>query len=135
MACRTVLMVLVLGFILIPASTLEVHADYQDGVDAYKAGDYEKAYQELILEAEEGDTDAQYYIGLMYWNGYGVEQDKNKAMEWFKRSSNNHENSIQRIRRIRNKKLEEGLSGFAFLISFIIVILIAIFIFGPFNLQ
>ncbi len=40
-----------------------VQADYQSGLEALQAGDYETVFKELIDEAEEGNANAQYYMG------------------------------------------------------------------------
>ncbi|KAF9418013.1 hypothetical protein BGZ76_004459, partial [Entomortierella beljakovae] len=40
-----------------------------------------------ILAAESGSSSAQSSIGEMYLNGYGVEQDYTKAMEWFRKAA------------------------------------------------
>ena len=55
---------------------------------AFADGDTEPAYsyEEVREAAEEGDTDAQFLLGLMYLNGRGIEQDYNKAAYWFRTS-------------------------------------------------
>ena len=37
---------------------------------------------ELLIEAMQGDTDAQYGLGLVYAEGRGVEQDEIEAYAW-----------------------------------------------------
>ena len=37
--------------------------------------------------AEEGDTEAQYGQGLVYWRGEGVSQDFTEAAKWFRRAA------------------------------------------------
>lgn len=37
--------------------------------------------------AEQGDAKAQFKLGACFYNGTGVEQDYNKAFEWFFKSS------------------------------------------------
>ncbi|UZJ42776.1 hypothetical protein OO006_09600 [Prosthecochloris sp. SCSIO W1101] len=41
------------------------------------------------LAAAEGNPEAQYNIGVMYYNGQGVGQDKEKAKEWFGKACDN----------------------------------------------
>ena len=69
------------------ASAVEVQANFQSGLEAYRAGDYETAFQELVVEAEKGNAEAQYYIGHMHWMGYGVEQNDKEAVKWFKEAA------------------------------------------------
>ena len=45
------------------------HAAFQDGVDAYWRGDDETALKELQPLAEQGDAEAQYYLGRLYFFG------------------------------------------------------------------
>ncbi len=64
------------------------HADRNDGAYAYLQGDYETAYNTMISLANTSeDPVAQYYLGVMYMKGQGVEQDYEKAGEWFRKAS------------------------------------------------
>ncbi len=64
------------------------HADRNDGAYAYLQGDYETAYNTMISLANTSDDKiAQYYLGVMYMKGQGVEQDYEKAGEWFRKAS------------------------------------------------
>jgi hypothetical protein len=58
-------------------------ADFQKGVAAYDAGDYATALRELTPLAEQGNADAQTYLGVMYQNGGGVPQDDKTAVKWY----------------------------------------------------
>lgn len=49
-------------------------ADYQRGVAAYAAGNFDSAYRELQPMAEDGHAGAQLHLGLMYLGGKGVER-------------------------------------------------------------
>jgi hypothetical protein len=65
-----------------------VLADRNDGAYAYLQGDYETAYNTMISLANTSDDKiAQYYLGVMYMKGQGVEQDYEKAGEWFRKAS------------------------------------------------
>ena len=43
--------------------------------------------QSLIRNAEQGDADAQYYLGNCYYNGEGVERDYRKAVYWYTKAA------------------------------------------------
>ena len=58
-------------------------ADFQKGMEAYNKGDYATALKEWKPLAEGGDTDAQYYLGIMYDEGQGVPQDYQAAAKWY----------------------------------------------------
>jgi len=53
----------------------------------YKAGEYEEAfmmYQELSTE---GNPEAMYNLGVMYFDGVGVEQDYREGIKYFKKAA------------------------------------------------
>lgn len=54
-----------------------------DGYDAYLRGDYDTAFQEMMPIAQAGDSSAAYYLGLLYWEGNGVEKNLEAAIAWF----------------------------------------------------
>lgn len=39
--------------------------------------------KELEVLAEQGDAEAQFNLGLCYYNGTGIEQDYKKTVKWF----------------------------------------------------
>ncbi len=61
------------------------HADDFDvGVKAYERGDYETALRIFRQFADQGNTDAQFNLGIMYDNGRGVTQDHGEALRWYR---------------------------------------------------
>ncbi len=59
-------------------------ADYTEGAIAYIAGNYETAVREFRPLADQGDTNAQFMLGLMYVEGRGVPQDYAEALKWYR---------------------------------------------------
>ena len=57
--------------------------DYEKGVRAFGQRDYATALREWRPLAEQGDTAAQFALGLMYENGRGVPQDYAEALSWY----------------------------------------------------
>ena len=57
------------------------------GVKAADAGDYATALREWLPLAEKGDSSAQYNLGVMHNNGYGVHQDNAEALKWYRLSA------------------------------------------------
>ncbi|WP_187648043.1 tetratricopeptide repeat protein [Nitrosophilus labii] len=55
-------------------------------IELFEEDRYEEAM--LIFEklARDGDKEAMYYMGMFYYEGYGVQKDKKKAIEWWKRA-------------------------------------------------
>lgn len=67
--------------------TLATAADLQRGLDAYQSGDYATALAQFEPLAEQGDSVAQFSLGVMYDNGEGVIQDYEQAFSWFQRAA------------------------------------------------
>lgn len=73
---------------LLPAAGLS--ADYQAGLDAYLAGDYDRAVTEWqhVAESPPGTVspgeraETLYAIGMLFWTGQGVQQDSYEAASW-----------------------------------------------------
>lgn len=58
-------------------------ADFTKGQEAYNSGDYETAVTEWQPLAEDGNADAQFGMGLLYANGFGVPLDDAQALKWY----------------------------------------------------
>jgi TPR repeat protein len=85
MILRYLLRLLLLAALLIAAPA---RADFNDGVVAYLMGDYQTAYNTMRSLAETADHGyAQYYLGMMYLNGQGVEQSYEDAGTWFRKAA------------------------------------------------
>jgi TPR repeat protein len=57
---------------------------YEKGLAAYKNKDFAGALANWRPLAEQGDARLQSYVGEMYRDGEGVEQDYSEAVRWFK---------------------------------------------------
>jgi uncharacterized protein len=54
--------------------------DYKDGSDAFERKDYKEALRLLSRSsAQQDNKDAQYVLGIMYYNGIGIPQDYKRA--------------------------------------------------------
>ncbi len=58
-----------------------------DGLRAFKAGNYQQAMAYWKPLAEKNNPDALYNIGLLYMKGLGVKQDYRAAKHWFKQAA------------------------------------------------
>lgn len=65
------------------AANVVTGADVQKGLEAYDIGDYETAMAECLPLAEEGNAEAQFCVGQMYANGFGVALDDAAALKWY----------------------------------------------------
>jgi TPR repeat protein len=80
-----------IAVLLLLFTTQPAWADFNEGVVAYMMGQYDKAYNTMRSLAETADNAyAEYYLGVMYLNGQGVEQDYTKASEWFRKAAEKH---------------------------------------------
>ncbi len=80
----------ILTLLLALGLSTAARADFNDGVVAYLMGDYDRAFTTMQSLGETADHGlAQYYMGMMYMQGQGVEQSYKNAGVWFKRSAQN----------------------------------------------
>lgn len=74
--------------LLVLITTVNVVAkDLDDAVDAMRVGNFAEAYCIMQPLAASGDADAQYNIGWMYLNGYGLRINDNLALQWWEKAS------------------------------------------------
>lgn len=57
--------------------------DLEKGLEAYNIGDYETSLSECQPLADEGIADAQFCVGRLYANGFGVVMDDAQALHWY----------------------------------------------------
>lgn len=62
-------------------------ADLEDARDLMEAGEFAPARAQFVVLARSGNADAEELIGVMYALGLGVEQDYERAFEWYLRAS------------------------------------------------
>ena len=85
---QTKYLTIVLLFIsLTTFSTIAGSTALDDAVTAMRTGDFAEAYCIMRPLAERGDADAQYNIGWMYLNGYGLRVNDTLALEWWNKAS------------------------------------------------
>lgn len=61
--------------------------DFKEGLNFFLSKDYASAERCFRKAAEQGDPEAQFCLGDMYNNGYGVEKDERKAVTLFRKSA------------------------------------------------
>ncbi len=64
-------------------SSVGLGADLEKGLAAYNVGDYETSLAECQPLAEEGDAMAQFCVGRLYANGFGVDMNDELALRWY----------------------------------------------------
>ena len=74
-------------FILAVINTTATASNFEGAVEAMRTGNFAEAYCIMRPLAEDGDADAQYNIGWMYLNGYGLRVNDSLALDWWKKAS------------------------------------------------
>ncbi len=59
----------------------------EDGVAAYRQGDFTAAMRLLRPLADAGDAKAEFHLGRMYALGQGVGQDPRQAVAWYRKAA------------------------------------------------
>ncbi len=72
------------------SSKVVVTSELAQGKRYFEAGYYKSAMHDLLPLATDGNAEAQYAVGYMYYYGYGVSQDVEVGHFWIKRSANQH---------------------------------------------
>ncbi len=80
-------------------------ADFQAGTYAYKSGDFATALREWRPLAEQGNAHAQFYLGVLYHNGYGVPKDFVQAHKWYHLAGANGDKSAAMLRDALAKRM------------------------------
>ena len=80
------LLLTALAVLLLSAGTARAD-QFEDAVAAHDRGDYATALRRFRSLAAKGDERAQFNIGLIYYNGHGVEQNYQQARNWYRQSA------------------------------------------------
>jgi TPR repeat protein len=73
---------LLIVLMLTVGSSIAHAGPLEEGVAAYKHGNYATARRILLPLAEQGSAEAQFWLGAMYEHGQGVAHDYREARHW-----------------------------------------------------
>ena len=59
----------------------------KEAIDLFENDKYNEALPIFEKLAREGNAEAMYYLGMMYYEGWGVEQSQEEAVRWWKRAN------------------------------------------------
>jgi hypothetical protein len=62
-------------------------SELAQGKRLFQEGYYKRAMEQLLPLAAEGNMEAQYAVGYMYYYGFGAAQDTDSGYFWIKRSA------------------------------------------------
>jgi uncharacterized protein len=60
---------------------------FDNGLDAFNAGDYATAFSIWWPLAKAGDAKSEASLGFMYYSGKGVRRDDQRSLFWFRRAA------------------------------------------------
>jgi len=63
----------------------EKHYTLDEAIACYENEKYDEAL--IALKQHKKNPEAQYYLGMLYYEGFGVEKDIETAKYWFKKAS------------------------------------------------
>lgn len=72
-------------------------AGYDEGLAAYRQGDYRTAYSEWQVTADQGHAESQYRLGMMYEAGAGVPSNFLEASKWYRKAARQGHTSAQHM--------------------------------------
>lgn len=75
----------IVGMVLLAVTP--IWADTAAGLAAFKNKDYLKAYQEFKAGAEAGQAEAEFDLGVMYAQGFGVLRNLDAAANWYRKAA------------------------------------------------
>ena len=67
--------------------TAPAWAGFDEGLAAYRRGDYAAALREWRPLAERGNAGTQRVLGVMYGKGRGIPQDYAEALQWYRKAA------------------------------------------------
>lgn len=65
-------------------------SELENGKRLFKDGFYKRSMEQLLPLAAEGNMEAQYAVGYMYYYGFGAAQDSASGAFWIQRAADQH---------------------------------------------
>ncbi|CAG8605178.1 4141_t:CDS:2 [Acaulospora colombiana] len=76
-------------------SFIKIIPPVDDGIKAHDCGNYEEAWNIFESNSGLGNSTARFWVGKFYWNGIFVEEDKEKALEYYEAAANDGNSEAQ----------------------------------------
>ena len=84
--CARIVSILVIVFLFFGSHSAKGD-ELLDAVKAYDSHDYQTAVRIWRSYAAKGDVDAQYFLGVAYHKGHGVNKSLNQTIAWFRKAA------------------------------------------------
>ncbi len=78
----------ILGALFFTVPKVTNAGEYEDGIAAYRDGEYDRAIELLSNAGNQGNAKAQYYLSVLYEGGSGVDKDIQASLRWLERAAN-----------------------------------------------
>ncbi|HLB41291.1 MAG TPA: sel1 repeat family protein [Gammaproteobacteria bacterium] len=102
---KWLLILFLLSMVSACTSSLVITSELQQGKRYFEAGYYKRAMHDLLPLAVNGNAEAQYAVGYMYYYGNGVAQNTDTGHFWIKRAANQHYTPAIKALKLINKLL------------------------------
>ena len=85
---RYIKLIAFLALLLAASSMVQAqNEDLKRAVAAYNSGDYAKAVSLWEPHARQGNREAQYSMGVAFYEGKGASRDLDQAIAWFRKAA------------------------------------------------
>lgn len=90
MQFRRYLFIVIISLGLQACASTKSYQNLQQGKSTFESGDYQQAFRQLLPLAANGNAEAEYAIGYMYYYGYGVPEDSQTGLFWINKAAEQH---------------------------------------------
>ena len=85
-----IVIIVLTSLMLQSCTSMRVQQGLQSGKISFESGEYKQAFRELMPVAVEGNAQAEYAVGYMYFYGYGVARDSESGIFWMQKAAAQH---------------------------------------------
>lgn len=85
-----IIVVAILSLLLTACASVQARNRIHEAKVDFANGNYKKAFHVMLPLASEGNANAQYAVGYMYYYGYGVTQDYESGLFWMHKAADQH---------------------------------------------
>ncbi len=95
-------LILLIGLGLQGCASTKMYQAVQQGKTDFQAGNFRQAFHRLLPAAANGNPEAEYAIGYMYYYGYGAPEDSESGLFWInKAAEQQYQPAIQALQLIQ----------------------------------
>jgi TPR repeat protein len=80
--------------------------NWHEGIRSFQKQNFRDAFIRLKPIAENGQPDAEYAVGFMYFYGRGVVESRKKALYWIERAAHHNQPDAKKALKIIGKRVK-----------------------------